>query len=437
MNRGSAVVSRRRMTDRPWNADRTAWRTGDRSARPVPSLMECGYYGLLCYAMLAPGLGILIPLAAGGMLLLLACFSVLHSGLSATVLSAPLRWPIACAASFLLIEVVFHGGSLADGVARPFVTWVLGLVVVHSLTRRPGFVHRCVLVLWVMGLTTVPYLIARGPATDPTSQRMAVDAEMIAGDFTNSNGLGGWFGFCAIYFTVVAVNAKKTRLLLGSCAAALGCLYIVGLTVSRGGLLGTALGMTIASRRILKRGFVPVLLVVMLAGLTYYSGAFDDITSRYLARGAEDTGRLQVWPATLQRFLDSPLLGVGADNVETYVPNSDRAIHPHNSFLWFAVASGVIPLVLFIGLWVRAARNAIAPEESPEAAFRAPFLAHTFVNTMIGDLGFMQPWGLVTLCLALTRQPRPRTRRVFVPHRSPRTRRPLVLARAPISTPRI
>ena len=55
----------------------------------------------------------------------------------------------------------------------------------------------------------------------------------------------------------------------------LGCLYIVGLTVSRGALLATAIGITIALRRLLRRGFIPLLVFIILSGIAYTFGVFD------------------------------------------------------------------------------------------------------------------------------------------------------------------
>src|SRR6266699_5230153 len=47
------------------------------SAAP-PRIVEYAYYALLFYSMLAPGLGILVPMLAGGMLLGLAAFCVIR-----------------------------------------------------------------------------------------------------------------------------------------------------------------------------------------------------------------------------------------------------------------------------------------------------------------------------------------------------------------------
>jgi O-antigen ligase len=379
---------------------------------------EYVYYSVLFYSILAPGLGLMVPMLAGGMLLALATFCLIWLGTRATAVLATLRLPLACALSFLVVEATVHDGSIIAGFPRVFITWILGLVIVQSLNLRRGFLHRGALVLFAMGLITLPYLIFGA-----LDQRGSVDS-MVAGDFNNSNGLGGWFGFCCLYFTITSVETKRYAVRVASSLAAVGCLYVVGLSVSRGALLGTAIGITIALRRLLRRGFVPLLIVIVFSGIIFNLGVFDQIIAQYGVRASEETGRFLVWPLALERFFSSPLLGVGAENLDTYVPSRQTAITPHNSFIWFALSSGVLPLALFVGCWIRAARNAISSgERLTDGPYLLPLLAFTFVMTMSGDLAFMQPWSVMTFCVAmashrsdgvvLRRLIRPQTRSTF------------------------
>jgi hypothetical protein len=284
---------------------------------------------------------------------------------------------------------------------RAFVTWILTLIIIQSLYLRRGFLHRCALALFVMGLTTLPYLMLKGAIIGTTDERVAVDS-MVSGDFNNSNGLGGWFGFCCLYFTIVGVETRRHGVRVASSLAALVCLYIVGLSVSRGALLGTAIGITIALRGLLRRGFVPLLVFIILSGVIYNFGVFDQSISRYSARGTEETGRFLVWPLAIERYLSSPLLGGGAASVNLRVPTGHKEIAPHNSFIWFALSSGVVPLAFFVAWWIRAARNSVSYGKGlADGPFRLPLLVFTFVTILFGDLGFMTPWGIVTLCAAM------------------------------------
>src|SRR5262249_2798018 len=142
-----------------------------------------------------------------------------------------------------------------------------------SLYLRRGFLHRCALVLFVIGLITLPYLTFKGSVTGGREQ--AAVSSMVTGAFTNSNSFGAWFGFCCLYFTIVAIEAKRAGVRVTSSLVAIGCLYIVGLTVSRGTLVATAIGITIALRGLLKRGFVPLLVFIIVGGIMHNFGVFD------------------------------------------------------------------------------------------------------------------------------------------------------------------
>jgi O-antigen ligase len=196
------------------------------------------------------------------------------------------------------------------------------------------------------------------------------------------------------------------------------------MSVSRGALLGTALGVTIALRRLLKRGFIPLLTFVILGGFLYNFGVFDRLTANYEARGTEETGRLLVWLPALERLFNSPLVGVGGAEVNTYMLGRYKRIPPHNSFIYLGLAAGVVPLAFFIAWWIRAARNAVQYDQrAPDDPFRLPLLVFALVESMLGDLGFMVPWGLLTFTV-LTAPNRPYgLRRVLV--REVRKRQPM------------
>ena len=310
-------------------------------ANAAPScLVEYAYYALLFYGMLATFLGIFVPALAGGMMLVLAAFCILRLGPRATVVYTPLRFPLACALSYLIVQITVHGESIMGGEALSFIQWILVLIILQSLYLRRGFLHRCVLVFFSMGLIGLPYLISLVRASGRGHE--------VGIGFSNANSLGEWFGFCCLYFTIVGLETKRNGVRVASILAAVGCLYIVGLTVSRGALVATAIGITIALRRLLRRGFVPLLVLIIVSGSLYTFGVFDGIIGHYTERGMEETGRLLVWPLAIERFLSSPLLGVGAGNIATYVPSVHKHFTPHNSFIYIALASGVLPLALFV-----------------------------------------------------------------------------------------
>jgi O-antigen ligase len=355
-------------------------------------------------------LGISVPFIAGGMLPVLAAFCIIRLGWRATAVYAPLKLPLVFTMSYLVVQITFHDASIMQ--ENAFFTWILALIIIQSLCLRRGFLHRCALVLFVVGLITLPYLTFKGSAAGGREQ--AAVSAMVTGAFTNSNSFGAWFGFCCLYFTIVALETKRVGVQMASSLAAVGCLYIVGLTVSRGTLVATAIGITIALRGLLKRGFVPLLVFIILGGIMYNFGVFDRITSHYATRGTEDTGRLLVWPVAIERFLSSPLLGVGTANTATYVPGHRKPFAPHNSFIFVALSSGVLPFALFVAWWIRAVQNAFSySERLADGPFRLPLLVYTFVITLVSDFPFMAPWGLLTFAVAMASSTPSRARRLI------------------------
>ncbi len=73
---------------------------------------------------------------------------------------------------------------------------------------------------------------------------------------------------------------------------------------------------------------------------------------------------------------------------------------PHNSFLQLALGSGVVPLVFFLGWWIRAFREVFGTNvtQRPDAPFRLPLLIYAFLISL--QLTFLIPWMIVTLSMA-------------------------------------
>ena len=362
-------------------------------------LVEYGYYTVLLYSLVAPGLGIQIPLGSGGLLLMLAAFCVMKLRVRALVAYARLKLPFACTLSFLMVDFTVHGGSLGTEMSRTLIVWCATLIIVQTLSGRQEFLHRCAIFLWLIGLATLPFLTHTGASGG--SARIAVDRSIVSGGLGNPNGFGNWFGFCCLYFSIVGIETRRTSVRVASGLAAIVCLYFVGLTVSRGALLGTVLGVTIGLRRILRRGFIPLLLLVLVAGVSFGLGLFDETISSYTARGTEDTGRFEVWPLAIERFVASPLFGVGPDYAATPVPGHKYPVAPHNTFLFVALSAGVIPLAFLVAWYVWMGRNSLtSAAKAPDKPFQLPLLAYALINDLFGDLVFMMPWAVLSLAFA-------------------------------------
>lgn len=361
------------------------------------SKLEVGFYIAMLYSLTSDVWGISVPLLAGASMLGIAALCIWELGSCAKAVYVPTRLLFACAITYVLVQVVFHGEPITGESIRPFIIWILQLIIVCSLRLRPGFSRRYPLILFLIAVSSLPYL-----AFNPGTDRAAIDSELgLSGGLSGVNGLGEWFGFFAIYFAIYGLEAKRFTHRLGAWLLALGSLLVVGLTVSRGSMFGAVLGIAIAYRGALKRGFVPVLLLVSLMGVVYVGGLFDQTISHYKERGMNESGREKIWPAVVERILDSPVIGVGASNAGTYVPGDLVAGQPHNTFLYLALAAGIVPVALFITFFIQAGwRSAAHTQRREDESFRISYLVFTFVVVMLGDFGCMAPWGLLTLPVA-------------------------------------
>lgn len=389
----------------------------------LPRFVEYAYYVLVFYAIMGPALGLSAGMVGAGMLAVLAAFCVMRLGAWAMTVYAPIALPLGCAISYLVVQLVLHGESLMGEYVRPFVTWSLALIVVQSLSLRQGFLHRFALAAFVIALTFLPYMRVFGASFE--FERAGLERTV---GYANPNDLAAWFGFCSVYFTIVGMETRRNIVCMASWLVAAGCLYIVGLTVSRGSLFAVAIATVVSLRRLLKRGFLPILLLTALSWTIYELGLFERVVASYAARGTEETGRLLVWPLALKRLLSSPLVGVGASKLATYVPGSGRPIQPHNSFLFIALGSGIIPLAFFVAYWIRAAWMAFRSNVARlgDAPFRIPLLIYGLLIVLVHDTAFTFPWMVVTFSTAMAVGAHHRVRRIVV-RRSGRGRTTRVL----------
>jgi hypothetical protein len=291
-----------------------------------------------------------------------------------------------------------HNEPLMGDAVRQYVPWLLILVIIQSLSLRQGFLHRFVLVIFVSLLATLPYM-----KFDMGGHGMGRASLERTISIANANDLAAYFGFCAVYFTVFSLETKRPMLRATSGLIAVGCLYVVGLAVSRGVLLTFAIATTVALRRLLKRGFLPLVLLLVVGWIAYESGLFEQIIAAYTIRGTEETGRFLLWPVAIESFLNSPLAGVGGSNAVVYIPSTGKAVTSHNAFIAIALASGVVPLGFFIAYWVRAIRGAwhSNAKRFPETPFLAPLLVYTFLVEMASAGLFRSEWAVLTLSMAL------------------------------------
>ena len=362
-----------------------------------PSLIEYGYYFTLFYATLSGAFQLSIEKVGVLMLTLLVLLCVLGFGPRVLTVFQLTALPIGCGIVHLVVQLLIHEESLESGNVRNFLPWMLGLVIIQSLALRKGFLHRFALVMLLIGLAMLPFLNSYNAGG---YERVGLDRAV---GYANPNALGAWFGFCAVYFTTNGYVVRRNSFRLLSWLLALGCMYVSALTVSRGSLLAVSIAVLFASRHLLKRGFVPIVLLATLGGVIVESGIFDDAIRSYGYRSEEGSARLQAWPLLVEIFLNSPLIGVGLSHAYVVVPGSGKATNAHNAFLFIAVASGTIPLALFVAYWIRSVMAALRAnfKASPDAVFYIPLLIYTFLIISVGNMDFMAPWAIVSLAVPL------------------------------------
>ena len=389
---------------------------------PTPTL-EWWYYAQVFYAIMGTALGLSVGSLGAAGLALLAAVCLIRAGKYRTVIIQAAVLPLACGLSFVAVQTFVHSESILGSTGnRSFITWMFGLVIVHYLALRPGFLHRFAVVAAVIGLATLPYLVSVGG----DASRARLDKTIT---INNPNDLGAWFGFVCVYFAILGLETRRNSIRALSWIVAGGCVLVIGLTVSRTPIFAAACGVAFAFRRVLKRGFVPFVAFIVVAWLAYAFGFFDSTATRFAQRGLVDSGRLSVWPLAIQRILESPLSGVGVQHVATYLPLAGVSTMPHNSFIFLALSSGVIPLLFFAVYWAQLFATTLrgSATSNGERSFESSLLVYSFLIAMSLGAAFQFPWMVATLAAVrvstLASRARPLARAPIVGSRVIRLRR--------------
>jgi hypothetical protein len=354
--------------------------------------LEYSFYAAVFYAYMGDVLGLSFNMLGASIHAVLAVLCLVRLRAQAV---AVLGLPVLFAVSFTFIQIAVHGESLMDPPVRPIVVWLLEVIIVSTLVSRPGFIPRFAAAQFLIGLTVLPFLDLSYAGTERAG--LSEHASVL----TNPNGLAAFFGFIAIAFTVRGMESRRRLTSWLSMAIALFSLFILALTVSRGPLLAYALGLVIALRKQLRRGFIPVLILVALGGGAFASGLLDRVIGSYSERATEDTGRSYLWSVASARFIESPIAGVGASRTPIEMPGGKEA-PPHNAFLTIGCSSGIVPLLLFAGYWLVGLRGALrASPENPVCPYLLPLWVYAFFWDQFTSEAYFQPWSIFCVCICL------------------------------------
>jgi O-antigen ligase len=366
---------------------------GKNLLKAPPLIFEYGYYALVFNGIF----GLLpIPFLTIGGLLVIAALCLVHFGKSALSVYRPIALALGCAISSVLLNWLLHEEWIEQTLVRAFITWAVSLIVVQSLTVRKGFFHRFAIFSLFVGLGTLFTLRVSG-----ASEELARAGSESMG---SANAVAMWFGFSFIYCLIAGLEAKNNFVRGSSWAAGFFCFFIMGLTVSRGPLLGSAIAAVLAFKRVLKRSFLPVIGLLFVIWIIYLTGLVDNIIGHYSERGTVESGRTYLWRHGLDKFLDSYWGGVGFSNAIINQPGQEVGSGPHNALLVIGLSSGVIPLILFMGYLLKTARGAFQfrRERSGYAPFLLPMFSFALLEMMILDWTFMNPWVMVVFATILS-----------------------------------
>lgn len=257
-----------------------------------------------------------------------------------------------------------------------FVAYLMTVTAVSYPKWRLGIV--CVLLVLVAGNLTAGWLNFKGRwdfHLVPGFTR-SFPAGRIGGFFNNPNHLAAFLSFVVFLSTAVMLFARihiTSRLLLGFFT--LATLGGVALTVSRGAMLGMAVGGVVfvlltlwvvwrTRRSLFKWLLVALLLVSGALGGALYKVNEDSMLTRQLATPMGEDMRTYIWRSALVQHAESPWIGVGSRmfyeggithrDPETPAQTGD-SLFAHNEYLqtladygWAGLA--LVLLVVFVHL---------------------------------------------------------------------------------------
>ena len=219
-------------------------------------------------------------------------------------------------------------------------------------------------------------------------------------------------------------------------------LVAIGLTASRGGMVAATMALMIVPLTMTKLSpgrLIAAVAMLALSGVLAAAYIPDKIVERLATTGTEVEdlslgGRFKLWKAGVNALAERPIIGYGAGFWRAAVapwlgPNPQVA---HNSFLSVAVETGIVGLLLYLGMFF-AVFLALMRLPSFERRFGLVLLA-TLVVTMLPLSWDDQKsvWFVLAVLLGLTQAygvVRPRHAAVAPQARPPRVVRPPLAAR--------
>lgn len=360
------------------------------------NLLEFLFFFYLIYSNISTPLGFYIPYVAGVLLPAIAVMSLININWKGSTI-IPMILIVCVAITFWTIQILVFETPFSYTYMRSFLDWVVSAVVILSLSEQNGFINRLAVVMFLIALTLLPFV---NTVTEIVERQMVETGT----NLENTNTWAAWLGFCALVFWLWGWKQQKSLATIILWGLAFIAIVLMMKTVSRGALLALLIGILLGFRQIPPKRWLLVLIVlfVFIFIINLWS---PNLFSNYLSRLNEETGRQFVWPIAYREILKKPFLGYGLFKI---VQRIIVPITPHNGILLIWLASGAIPSILFLALWVVSIIRSLKAKWLATTSIDAfPLIVFSFLMMNLSNVShFMSFWALATIFYCFIDEPK-------------------------------
>jgi putative inorganic carbon (HCO3(-)) transporter len=264
--------------------------------------------------------------------------------------------------AFLAVLMASHKAYI-HGILNAFSEFSKIVIIYFLLTNLVTNERRLKATIWVLILCTT-YLAVQGVLLSMGiaigginfSQGVRVQSTGIFGD-PNDLAMTLIIGLPFIFHFFFSERFALKRIILVAFGGLM--LYCILLTGSRGGMIGLAVVAYLLLRK--KTGAIvgAVLTFVCLVGFLAMAPSYtvERLRSASLSEGTGHS-RIEHWYDGWNMFLSNPITGVGMNNY----PDHAAGFVAHNSFIHVAAETGMVGLLIWMGLFYFAFKNLVAVE---------------------------------------------------------------------------
>lgn len=249
---------------------------------------------------------------------------------------------------------------------------VMMYVVLEQIISTPQALRRTLTAVYVstlfpLGYTLVLLLLGNPPSEDKGSFLR------LTGPFSQSTTFGRYLAFMIIFgLAVFPYLGRRAKVAVGSALGLSGVFLL--LTLTRGALVGAAVGIVVVLVVQRRKRVLWGMLVAVVAALVFVPGLAGRMSEVTASRdvGAAPTGntlvwRLDYWTEVLPLANSNPITGIGL-NMTQYNTSAEK--QPHNDFIRAYVETGILGLSTYVGsLWALVALGRRAVNRAARGTF--------------------------------------------------------------------